>query len=166
MPTTTDHSHIKGWGADLDKKKRPAVPKEKTPPGNAKGAHWTMPDKQIPKHKILKSTEHPQLPPVLGTSVAPWGLSGLIRSYAFKFSEGKVQHWLLLLFADRVNVFEGIFQDLAKGHVPNIFAEMGLKSELKYNKQGAIKKAVIAGSLIGAGLLFFQSRKQRKARLY
>lgn len=165
MPTQTSHSHIKGWGADLDKKKRPAVPKEKKPPGNAAGAHWTIPDKQIPKHKIFKSIEHPQLPPVLGTSVAPYGLSGLIRSFAYKFSEGKMQHWMLLLFADRINVVEGIFQDLAKGHIPNIPAEMGIKSELKYNKQGAVKKLLIAGSLISVGILFFQSRNQSKARL-
>ena len=41
-PSTTDRSEILGWGADLDRANRPAVPMERTPP-RLRGAHGTRP---------------------------------------------------------------------------------------------------------------------------
>jgi hypothetical protein len=45
--------------------------------------------------------------------VAPWtttirlrGLSGLLRRAAYRIPDWKARHWLLLLFADRVDVVE------------------------------------------------------------
>ena len=35
---------------------------------------------------------------------------------------------------DRVNVVEGIIEDISHGHVPNIPREMGLASEWRYNR--------------------------------
>src|SRR5918993_262921 len=94
--------------------------------------------------KVFHSTERPGLTPVFGTSVPPSGVSGLIRGAAFRYSENDLRHWLMLLFADRVNVVEGILQDLAHGHVPNLFAEMGGPAEWRYNRAGFIRKAMIA----------------------
>lgn len=59
---------------------------------------------QLQKVEILRSNERPGLTPVFGTSTPPSGLSGMLRRAAFKFSENDLRHWLILLFADRVNV--------------------------------------------------------------
>jgi len=40
--------------------------------------------------------------PVFGSSCPPHGLSGLIRVGAYKISEARLSHWLLLYFADRL----------------------------------------------------------------
>ena len=88
------------------------------------------------------------------------GVSGLLRAGAFRFSENDVRHWLMLLFADRVNVVEGILDDLAHGHVPNLFKEMGGPAEWRHNRAGFYRKAAIAGAAVGA-LLYLHSRRRR-----
>lgn len=88
---------------------------------------------------------------MVGTSTPPSGLSGVIRRVAFRFSESDWTHWLLLLGADRINMVEGVLQDLGRGKVPNIPGEMGIRSELRHNKAGFAKKvavAAVAGALI------------------
>lgn len=150
---------IQGWGADLDPAVRPAVPMERTPP--RLNVPWEQPEQQRQTVKVFHSTERPGLTPVFGTSVPPSGVSGLIRKGAFRYSENDLRHWLMLLFADRVNVVEGIIDDLAHGHVPNLFTEMGGPAEWKYNRQGFIRKAVIAGGVVGL-LLYMNSRRKRR----
>ncbi|HYD33220.1 MAG TPA: hypothetical protein VEA39_01515 [Methylophilaceae bacterium] len=154
------HAHIQGWGADLDHANRPAYPKERTPP-RLEGLHWHEPDQQPVSVEVLHSTERPGLTPVFGTSTPPSGLSGMIRRVAFKYSENDMRHWLMLLFADRVNMVEGLGDDLMKGHIPNIFAEMGWKSEFKYNRAGAIKKVAIASAVVGLGYYLLKQRRGR-----
>ncbi len=46
------------------------------------------------------------------TRVAP----GMIRRAAFTMTESDIRRWLLLLAADRVQVVEGVVDDLAHGH--------------------------------------------------
>jgi hypothetical protein len=150
---------IHGWGADLDPSVRPAVPKERTPPRFVH-PHYEQPEQQPVTVKVFHSTERPGLTPVFGTGQPPSGVSGLIRSGAFRFSENDIRHWLMLLFADRVNVVEGIIEDLAHGHVPNIFAEMGGPAEWKHNRAGFYRKAAIAGAVVGL-LLYVNSRRRR-----
>jgi hypothetical protein len=127
-------SSVLGWGSDLDPKNRPAFPKE----ANRQSVLETDPlrdyekiESQVPRVKILVSTEHKRLPPVFGTSCPPKGLSGKIRELAFRFSEGQKSHWLLLIFADRVDVLENALLDALKGKPDNPFSEMGLKSEFR-----------------------------------
>ena len=84
----------------------------------------------------------------------------MIRRSAFKFSENDMRHWLMLLFADRINMVEGLGDDLMKGHVPNIFAEMGWKSEFKYNRAGAINKIAVASAAVGLGYYLLKRRNQ------
>jgi hypothetical protein len=153
-------ANIQGWGADLDPGVRPAVPKERTPPRFIQ-PHYEQPEQQRQTVKVFHSTERPGLTPVFGTSTPPSGVSGLIRKGAFRFSENDIRHWLMLLFADRVNVVEGIIDDLAHGHVPNLFTEMGGPAEWKYNRQGFIRKAIIAGGVVGL-LLYVNSRRKRR----
>lgn len=150
---------IMGWGADLDPQVRPAYPKERTPPRFI-NRHWDDLDQQTPTVKVLHSTERPGLTPVFGTAQPPSGLSGLIRVGAFRYSENDLRHWLMLLFADRVNVVEGIIDDLAHGHVPNLFREMGGPAEWQYNRAGFMRKAAIAGAVV-ALLLYVNSRRRR-----
>jgi hypothetical protein len=155
-----DYSHIQGWGADLDHKNRPAYPMERTPP-RLEGVHWDRPEDQPLRVKVYHSPERPGITPIFGTSTPPTGISGKIRDFAYKLSENDIRHWLLLLFADRVNVVEGIGQDLLSGHVPNIFAEMGGKAELKHNPAGLARKAVIASAMIGIGYYLMKRRSPR-----
>src|SRR4051812_31717064 len=104
------HSHIPGWGADLDRSMRPGVPKERRPPP-LEGVHWDAPPPQRRTVEILMSTEHLAMPPVFGSSVPPRGVSGWIRRRAFRHSENDLRHWLMLLFADRVDSVEGVVAD-------------------------------------------------------
>ena len=152
---------IIGWGADLNPSKRPGVPRDKAPDIGVETLYVNGIEQQIPRHKIFRSTEHMRLTPVFGTSCPPSGLSGAIRDFAYTYSEGRMTHWLLLLLADRINVFEEIGSDLMSGHVPNIWKEMGLASELKHNRNNFLLKTAIVGA--GAVGLFalLRNRKQR-----
>lgn len=149
--------HIKGWGADLDHKNRPAVPMERTPPRYTPA---DMPDTpaQTQRVEVLVSNERPGITQLHGTAQPPSGLSGMLRRAAFKFTENDIRHWLILLGADRINVVEGIVDDLAHGHVPNILGEMGLKAEWQHNKAGLAKKVAIAGA-IGAAAYYLLTRR-------
>jgi hypothetical protein len=104
---------IVGWGADLDRANRPAVPMERTPP-RLEGVHWGDPTPQVASVEILQSTEHLRRPPVFGTSAPPHGVSGWIRRRAFRHSENDLRHWLMLLFADRVDVVESAVSDAGR----------------------------------------------------
>jgi hypothetical protein len=156
-----DMRHIAGWGADLDRKNRPAVPMERTPPRLPGGPVGTP--SQQPQHmEILVSPERPHITPLFGTSVPPQGLSGMLRRAAFKLTENDVRHFMLLLMADRINVVEGLGQDLLDGKVPNILAEMGIKAEWQHNRAGLIRKVAL-GAAIG-GLAYYLSRRSSRQR--
>lgn len=60
-------ARIPGWGADLDHKDRPAVPKLQWDP-TLSGANWEFPDRQQEKVPRERSIEHRFLTPVFGTS--------------------------------------------------------------------------------------------------
>jgi hypothetical protein len=157
--TAADMGHIQGWGADLELKNRPAVPMERTPPRlEHPPARIEQQQTDIP---VFVSPERPSITPLFGTSVPPSGLSGMIRAAAFKTSENDIRHWILLLVADRVNVVEGIVDDLSQGRVPNVLGEMGVRAEWQHNPAGLVKKAAIAGAVIGAAC-YLMSRPKRR----
>jgi hypothetical protein len=164
---TEPHEHkrtpppgINGWGADLDPAVRPAYPMERTPPRFI-NVHWDRLEHQENRGvRVFHSTERPGLTPVYGTAQPPTGLSGLIRAAAFRQSENDLRHWLMLLLADRVNVVEGVIEDLTHGHVPNIFREMGGPAEWKYNRAGFYRKAAVAAAVVGV-LLYMKNRRRR-----
>jgi hypothetical protein len=129
-PSSELRTRITGWGVDLDPRDRPSIPKEKYDPA-ATGAHWHFPERQIAHYPRERSTEHRFLTPVFGTVCPPRGLSGLIRRYAYTFSEGRTAHWTLLVLADRVDVVESRVKDFFRLR-PDIFVtEMGLGAEIK-----------------------------------
>lgn len=149
---------IQGWGADLDPAVRPAVPRERTPPRLPNGQPEPPPP-QARTVRVFHSTERPGLTPVFGTSAPPSGASGLIRGAAYRYSENDLRHWLMLLFADRVNVVEGILQDLAHGHLPNLYAEMGGPAEWRHNRAGFLRKAFIAGMVLSIAIYLLRRRR-------
>ena len=155
-------SVIKGWGSDLDPGRRPGVPRDKAPDLGVELLYPPI-EQQVPDIKIHKSTEHARLTPVFGTSCPPAGLSGLLRDIGYKYSEGRLERWMTLMFADRVNVVEDLLSDLAQLRVPNIPKEMGLKSELKYNPAGLAKKAIVAGVCATLCLAYVRARSRRKS---
>lgn len=154
-----DFSHINGWGADLDHSNRPAYPMERTPPRLE--VVPKPPEQQLETVKILRSNERSEITPIFGTTVPPSGISGKLREYAFKYSENDLRHWMLLLFADRINMFEGLASDLKRGHMPNLIAETGLRSEFRYNRANAIQKTATAVFLLGIGIYLLMRRKPR-----
>lgn len=151
---------IRGWGSDLDPEMRPGVPYDKDPMVGVEALYPPIPQ-QVPKFRIHKSTEHARLTPVFGTSCPPSGLSGIIRDFGYKFSEGRLSRWLALMFADRVNVVEDIMRDLGQGHIPNIPKEMGLATELRYNREAFLRKTAIA---VGCTALFVTMWRMRSRR--
>jgi hypothetical protein len=66
------------------------------------------------------------------------------------------------MFADRVNVVEDVLGDLARGRVPNIPKEMGIRSELKYNGPGFAKKVAITAVCAAALIAYSRARRARK----
>jgi len=153
-------STINGWGSDLDRAIRPGVPRDKAPEIGVESLYPPL-TQQAPTVRIHKSTEHARLTPVFGTGCPPTGLSGKMRDAAYKFSEGRLERWLTLLAADRVNVVEDIVADLARLRVPNVFDEMGLRSEWRHNRNGVITTAAIAVIGIAALTLVRRSRRHR-----
>ena len=120
-------ARIPGWGADLDPADRPAYPREQ--PGIDTGAHWDFPERQPEKWPRERSVEHAFLPPVFGTSTPPRGASGAIRKYAYKYSEGRAAHWLLLVAADRIDAWESHLRSFATLRPDNPVTETGVLSE-------------------------------------
>ena len=110
MDNATRFSHIPGWGSDLPRENRPAVPIERTPP--RLDVPWSEPPPQQPLTvEILRSVERPNYSRTFGTRLPPRGLSGALRRSAFHYSENDLRHWLTLVAADRVNVVEGLCED-------------------------------------------------------
>ncbi|WP_233218007.1 hypothetical protein [Roseateles chitinivorans] len=155
----TQYAHIPGWGADLDKHDRPAVPMERTPP-RLDGIHWERPPQQVSDVEVLHSTERAGLTPVYGTTVPPRGISGMLRRAGFRYSENDLRRWLILLLADRVDVVEGLAGDVARGHVPRVYAEMGGRAELRHNPAGAVRKVVTVAALAGVAYWLWQRRRR------
>ncbi|HZF65767.1 MAG TPA: hypothetical protein VEZ55_14830 [Chitinophagaceae bacterium] len=159
----TERTDIPGWGIDADPENDPTYPMKQRTNEEHEGYSWDRPTQQSVDVEILHSNERPNVTAVFGTSTPPSGLSGAIRRFAFKHSENEYSHWLPLLLADRVNVVEGIIDDLKKGYVPNIFAEKGLKAEWKHNPQGLVKRVVITAA-VTYGIYRWLSSSDKKSK--
>ncbi len=159
-----DYSHIKGWGIDADLKNDPTYPMKKRTDEERFGYTWERPAQQPESVEVLTSTERNNMPAVFGTTLPPSGLSGMIRRFAFKYSESDYAHWLPLMLADRVGVVEGLIEDFSNGHVPNIFAERGWGAEMKYNRKNFLLKVAVT-TAVAASLTTFlvYQNKKRKA---
>jgi hypothetical protein len=161
-------ARIPGWGADLNREDRPAVPQERFDPEFG-GAHWEFPERQPERWPRERSIEHKFLTPVFGTSCPPRGLSGKIRRFAYaRYSEGRAAHWLLLLGADRVDVLESRLRALASGHPDRLIRETGVRAERNSSRgphrsdrvHQALDPLVVAAPwLLGAGVTYAVVRR-------
>jgi hypothetical protein len=125
-------ARIPGWGVDLDPKDRPSVPRERFDP-NLNGAHWDFPERQPEKWPRERSIEHAFLTPVFGTACPPRGASGKLRRLAYRYSEGRAAHWLILLAADRVDAAENHVRSVASRRPDNPLTETGVISEFSHH---------------------------------
>ena len=147
--TALDTSTIPGWGVDADPRNDPTYPYRERTSDDHSGS-WPRPERQLADVEILQSIEHKQRPAVVGTSTPPAGLSGALRRLAYRKSESNLVHWMLLIGADRLNVAEGVVQDIGRGRLPNVPGEMGIRAEWQHNKRGLLIKGGVALALVGA----------------
>ena len=146
---------------EMNTKDWPAFPMRQESGDEHKGMNWQRPTQQDASVEVLHSNERPNLTAVFGTTVPPKGLSGARRRLAFRFSESEQAHWIMLIAADRVQMVEAVGEDLRRGHVPNLFAEMGLKAELKHNPARFAARVGVAAAA-GVGLYLLLKPKPRR----
>jgi hypothetical protein len=96
--------------ADADPRRRPGVPMEHAPKP-AGNSHWVSPPKQVENTEILKEPSRRAMSATFGSANPPKGLSGVIRRAAYRIPDYEAKRWLMLIFADRVDVLES---DLAR----------------------------------------------------
>ena len=123
-------ARIPGWGVDLDPKDGPSVPRERLDVPT--GAHWEFPERQPGHETREKSIEHKLVTPVFGTSMPLKGLSGAIRRYAYRYSEARAAHWLLLLAGDRVDAWESHLASFATLRPDNPITQTGVQTEFSH----------------------------------
>ena len=153
-----DPAQVKGWGVDANPRNDPTYPMKNRNNGEHAGYSWDRPPQQPISVEVLHSNERPNVTAAFGTSTPPSGLSGVIRRFAFNYSENSYGHWLPLMLADRVDMVEGVLDDLSYGQVPNIFGEMGWKAEWKHNRKSLVTR-VLVGTVIASVALAYLRRK-------
>lgn len=160
---------IPGWGADLDRKDRPSVPRERFDPG-ATGAHWDVPAQQPVIGYRERSIEHARITPVFGTAAPLHGPSGALRRLAYeRYSEGRLAHWLLLVAGDRVDALGANLRSFATLRPDNPITETGIIAELSRGgirsragrgridmKHAWIDPILVAGPFVLAGALLWR----------
>lgn len=121
-------ARIPGWGADLDPKDRPSVPRLQQ---LETGAHWRFPERQPENGYRERSIEHRFLTPVFGTAQPLEGLPGRLRRVAYdRFSEARAAHWLILLYTDRLDALIHHVRSLGTTRPDNPITETGVRAEL------------------------------------
>jgi hypothetical protein len=153
---------IPGWGVDADPENDPTYPMKHRNGADYERLNYERPVQQPVTVEVLRSIERPTITSVYGASTPPSGLSGAIRRFAFTKSESTYMHWFPLVVADRVNVIEGIIDDIKHGHFPNLIKERGWDAEWKYNKSGMIKNIAIGAAVTLGVIIMIKNRKQAK----
>lgn len=156
-------AHINGWGVDMNPKNDPTYPmKDPRTDVEQQGYTWDRPTQQPLTVEVLQSNERPSVSAVFGTVAPPSGLSGLLRRYAFTHSESRLMHWIPLVVADRINVVEGLLEDLFDGTVPNLAKEKGLQADVGGRKAGVATTVFVTALVATAvvGLLAYRRDKQ------
>lgn len=156
------YKDIEGWGIDANPENDPTYPMKHYTGADHDRLKYDRAPQQPVNVEILQSIERPGITRVFGATLPPKGLSGMLRRYAFRFGEGNSIHWMTLMLADRVNVVEGILDDLKRGYVPNFLAEGGWKAEWKYNRKGAVKNLVVGIAVTSALIAWFAYRNKNK----
>jgi hypothetical protein len=92
------------WGVDLDRARRPGVPKERPPAPWPHARFPPAPQRGRPSAP-LHGRPNKSMPPVFGTAVPLRGLSGLVRRLGYRYPDHHPRHWLLELVGDRIDSF-------------------------------------------------------------
>ncbi|MBT2503160.1 hypothetical protein J7E22_11500 [Curtobacterium sp. ISL-83] len=121
---------IPGWGSDLDLDDRPSVPKLSRSAGAATGAHWDVPEQQPGGEGRERSIEHAHVTPVFGTAQPLQGLPGAVRRFGYRFGEGRLAHWMLLIVGDRLDVATHRVTDALRGRPDRVIHETGIRAEV------------------------------------
>lgn len=156
------YKDIPGWGIDADEKNEPTYPMKHYTGDDHRRLNYERPPLQPADVEVLHSNERPNLTATFGTVSPPSGVSGMVRRYAFRFSENSSLHWFSLVIADRINVVEGIVDDLSHGHIPNVFAERGWNAEWKYNRKGLITRVAVTAAVAAAAIALLSANKKKK----
>jgi hypothetical protein len=152
---------IPGWGMDADPENDPTYPMKRRNGADYERIHYEKAPQQRYQGEVFHSIERPGLTRVFGTSTPPAGLSGAIRRHVYKYSEATAAHWMGLILADRVDVVQGVINDLRQGILPNFVAELGWRAEWKYNRKKLIVR--MATKLLTIVVLAaFLTRKKNK----
>jgi hypothetical protein len=91
--------------ADADPAARPGVPMIK-PAGSSAELVRPPLDRQRAEVEVLVGVDVGRLTPVFGTCQPPRGLSGVLRRAGYALPEHEAGRWMILLLADRVDVWE------------------------------------------------------------
>jgi len=161
------HPDVEGWGVDANLENDPTYPIKRRTNAEHKGYSWERPQQQPSNVEVLHSNERPNLTAAFGTSTPPSGLSGMLRRFAFRFSESSYGHWLPLMLADRINVVEGCIDDLRHGKVPNLIAECGWRAEWQHNRKAFVTRLTLRALFVGgivAGTIAMNRRSRRNPR--
>jgi len=157
----TNYLNIKGWGVDADPKNEPTYPMKRYTGDDHGRLTWIRPTQQPETIEVLRSIERPTVSAVFGTAQPPSGLSGIIRRQAFKYSESSFNHWLPLLLADRINVVEGLIDDVVHGRMSSLLKDyMGKGAKAQGRRRTTL--GVVAGVVLmsfAASYLFKHRRK-------
>lgn len=163
MHQTQDaQTRVNGGGADADPKNDPTYPMRHRIDAEEARSGWRRPVQQPVDVEVLRSIEYPVIPAVFGTSTPPAGVSGMIRRAAFKYSESSYLHWLPLVLADRINVVEGILDDLMHARIPNAFAEAGGKAQWRYNRRDVVGKTLLRVAIAAVAIALIRGRLNGK----
>ena len=153
--------NIPGWGMDADPENDPTYPMKHWNGADHERLHYERAPQQPVNIPVFHSIERPGITRVFGTSVPPTGLSGAIRKWAYGYSEATAVHWMGLIFADRVDVVQGVITDMAHGKFPNFVEEFGWRAEWQHNRKKFIAK-MAAKVLAVAAVAFLLTRKKGK----
>lgn len=146
---------------DADPENEPTYPIKNYTGDDHNRINYPRSEQQPENVEILHSNERPGLTAVFGDTVPPSGLSGMIRRYAFTNSEDRYRHWIPLIAADRINMFEGLIDDILHGHIPNLIKERGWQMEWRHNRKGFVAKIAVA-TLVTAGVVALCVKKKEK----
>lgn len=97
----------------------------------------------------------------MGEATPPAGLSGHMRRFAYRYSENEFSHWIPLLLADRINVWEGIIQDIKEGTFPNFLKERGSLAAWRLDPPYVRRRVAILGLAVGAWLVYRAWKRRR-----
>jgi hypothetical protein len=157
------YSHIPGWGVDADPKNDPTYPFKHWTGADHNRLNYDRPPLQPLTMEVLHSIERPNYPAVFGETIPPSGLSGAIRRMSFKYSENRLRHWFGLILADRVNVIEGVIDDISKGRMPAVFGETGFAAAWKYDRKKTLAKLTVCTAVVVSLATYIYMRQQRSS---